>query len=993
MANIDEKYFEKFKKEIIESNNALDDFKNKFSDIKNIENELIEIQGLFGRREMRLLAELNTKAKTTLGLTNDEKKIRDELLALQEKYNDLTEKNKINQQALNKAFAAQNRELREGYGWIDKFQNKLSENGGNAFLKGFREIKYGALDIYKAIKKLAEPWSKADQAASNYAKSIGLSQKGMRQLRNDSINFVHSQAISSKYNKSIDELIKLQQSYASKVGRSISMTNKQKESLAAISSVMGDEMAADLTAKLENFGLSATEAGDRVGKMFSSATKKGLSFESISKNFLENIKIAQNYTFSNGLRGLASMAEKATAIKLNMSQASSFADKVSTVEGAIKTGAQLQVLGGTFAQYANPMNMLYESLNDLEGLQDRIVNMFGSLGTFNKETGEMKISAFNRLRIKQAAQATGMDYNNLFDMINTKGKRNAMGNLERQYGFTKDIQELLYNKATYNNETKQWGISGTNGKFIALDELKSRPDEINNLINVSKSESEDIKDIAQLLRSWNDSISGLGKQYDAAKAKGFSDLKIGDKLIGLINDIGSNVEILKNVMWALLGINIGKGLFNIFKGFSRLGKGLKGLSGMIGNLGNKNIIKNYKAPTVLDNIGRNKSGKLIYTSGKNKGQFVSKNLLDDIVDYRRQDLAKNGGKIGRRGIGRALPRLATKLGGKTGLKVLSKVGKFGGIATAGLADAVLTGINEFGGDSNHSTAKKIGRTVGTGIGGIAGALIGSFLGPLGTIAGGYLGSELGKWIGGGFSNDRRRNKKKNEFGLNDLKGDYSAAQLKRIKRYIDSGGDSNILKKKDINALKENGEYGIISQKVQMAKMVADSITIMSPNPIITSSNYTNEFRMAKGGLLNGPSHANGGMKIEGTNKSVEGGEFIVNKNSTKKYFSELKSINSDVSPIKPIEPMGKILKVTESISKDNSIYRNPEIKIQPIDINFNGSIKVDIGNKNIDITRELINSPSFIKSLTDLITKQININATGSFNKEQYRQKWNNLM
>ena len=102
------------------------------------------------------------------------------------------------------------------------------------------------------------------------------------------------------------------------------------------------------------------------------------------------------------------MARKATEINLNMSQAAAFADKVSTVEGTITTGAQLQVLGGPFAQMADPIGMLYESLNDMEGLQDRMVQMFGNLGSFQKsrkKKSSKEVCKATRNRIRRILRA------------------------------------------------------------------------------------------------------------------------------------------------------------------------------------------------------------------------------------------------------------------------------------------------------------------------------------------------------------------------------------------------------------------------------------------------------------------------------------------------------------------------------------------------------------------------------------------------------------
>ena len=62
-------------------------------------------------------------------------------------------------------------------------------------------------------------------------------------------------------------------------------------------------------------------------------------------------------------------------------------------------------------------------------------------------------------------------------------------------------------------------------------------------------------------------------------------------------------------------------------------------------------------------------------------------------------------------------------------------------------------------DTRMSGGKKAGRAVGAGLGSGAGAILGGILaGPLGAAIGGYAGEVLGTWIGGGFANQKRRNR-------------------------------------------------------------------------------------------------------------------------------------------------------------------------------------------------------------------------------------------
>lgn len=50
--------------------------------------------------------------------------------------------------------------------------------------------------------------------------------------------------------------------------------------------------------------------------------------------------------------------------------------------------------------------------------------------------------------------------------------------------------------------------------------------------------------------------------------------------------------------------------------------------------------------------------------------------------------------------------------------------------------------------------------------------------------------------------------------------------------------------------------------------------------------------KFAKGGLLEGPSHANGGIPVGNTGIEVEGGEFIINKQASKAFLPLLQAIN-----------------------------------------------------------------------------------------------------
>ncbi len=56
------------------------------------------------------------------------------------------------------------------------------------------------------------------------------------------------------------------------------------------------------------------------------------------------------------------------------------------------------------------------------------------------------------------------------------------------------------------------------------------------------------------------------------------------------------------------------------------------------------------------------------------------------------------------------------------------------------------------------------------------------------------------------------------------------------------------------------------------------------------------------GGLLRGKRHSQGGMRIEGSNIEVEGGEYVVNRESTSRNLGLVRYINSERRELKPAD-------------------------------------------------------------------------------------------
>lgn len=835
-------------------------------------------------------------------------------------------------------------------------------------VKPVKNLIDGLEGMYRVLEKFNDPWAKASHAASQYAKSVGLAKKGMDALRKSTIDNMVKSHIGINYNVSTDELLKLQENYTKAVGRNVRLSNADQENMAAMRAIIGEGKTTEFASQFENFGLSMSSTAEHMGKMFADASKAGISFEKYSDNVKQNISIAQNYTFKDGLKGLESMAKKATAIKMDMQMVANLAQKVSTVEGAIDVGAKLQVLGGPFAQAADPLGMLNEGLNDIEGLQDRVTRMIGQLGSFDKSTGEVKVSAFNKRRVAAAAEAMGMDYGKLMESVNANARR---GEVEKQLSASASASKLDDNmkELIKNNAEFKEGKAGVsiNGEWKSIDELGNGDYEA--LVAETQDQAADVKDIAKNLRSLVDKRQGVIKQRDANQAQLSEKLKIGELEGKLIDVIGQSNFLLKTWITIALANNIingirglaqtvdgAKDIFNfgksIFSGgknlFSRGGKtGFKIIGRRIGRgvtKGWQNIVGRTMQPSA--NMATNAASNVASRAATGTATRTAANAA---TRGAANAGAKASANVMGRGISRAGTRGAIKFLGKGGAKM---IGKAAG-PLAGVVGGAFTAFDEFGKENNHSTGRKVGATVGSTIGGIAGAAALSWIPVIGPIIGGAVGSWLGKTIGSGFANDKRRAKFKDKYGLGEsLKGDYSVKEIKEINKARVTGKIS----KKLMDKLADRGDTEMFKQIIEVQK--------------------TNKKENAE----------NNGARKGRISKNIRTAYFNI---GTSYFEGELfkKGSEKSISISRGFRENGKsggweaVKERSSSNSSNNAVTETQNSGKKDFNVNINGTLKLTSDNgQSVDIIGELRKNPQLLRSLADMISKEISTIDKGTY-------------
>ena len=332
---------------------------------------------------------------------------------------------------------------------------------------------YGAAagGLVQVFATLFEMYSKVDTAASKYARSVGGSSITMRKMRTE------AGRMATEFNKlgvrSYDaaEMIDTMAEYSVGLGRNLEYVSDS--SIKAMKDLKDFGIGMDVVNMFDTLGYSVETVSEKIGAIVGRAAGKGLNAKAVTDAMTQNLKLAQKYTFDRGMKSLEKMAQDAVSLKFNIQAAANFAEKVNTLEGATSVSASLSVLGGDFASLANPLELLYGGLQDIESLHNKMIGMTTNMVYFDKDKGQLDMSAFDKMRLRQAAQDMGVNYDDMANMAFGQYKdRMVDEQLGTKSNLTDDMKKYLRNIAEINEEGKlEYKIDG---KMIELDNLSEK---------------------------------------------------------------------------------------------------------------------------------------------------------------------------------------------------------------------------------------------------------------------------------------------------------------------------------------------------------------------------------------------------------------------------------------------------------------------------------------------------------------------------------------
>ena len=297
--------------------------------------------------------------------------------------------------------------------------------------------------------------------------------------------------------------------------RNVLATETQVSKLYASSKIL----SVDSKTLVENFasvGIETSKIGPSIEKSINYVQNLGLNAKSVVGDVANNMKLMNQFNFTDGVQGLTKMAAQASMLRFDMQATATFANKVMDPEEAIKMAAALQRLGVASGNLADPFSMMNDAINDPGALQDSLINATKQFTEFDEKTKTFKINPQGILTLREMAKETDVAYDTLAkSALAAADLDERLSAVNPSINFkNKDDKKLLANMATM----------GEGGEYVV--QIKDdKTGEINDkkLADITKEEFEKLrnapKTVEEIQKSQLGFIEGIATDLKSIVAK------------------------------------------------------------------------------------------------------------------------------------------------------------------------------------------------------------------------------------------------------------------------------------------------------------------------------------------------------------------------------------------------------------------------------------------------------------------------------------------
>lgn len=433
-------------------------------------------------------------------------------------------------------------------------------------------------DTYKALTKvtkkaveLGKEFSENDDTIRRTAVNIGVMGKQFDMLRK---NAYKAALVTQRIGVDAKELVESYGGYVDEVGRLIPLTVSAGKAMAYMSkgTNLGSQGAAQMAASMEVFGMSIEGTAGYVGDVVNMSEKLGVSSGKTLKILQQNLKKAQTVRFKGGVDGMAKMAAKSAALRMDMSATLDLANQLFEPEKAIETAATLQMMGGAFAKMADPIQLMFNARNNPAKLMEDLAAAAGSVAT-RMGDGTYDIPAMELQKLQEIAKQTGLSYEGMVEAAKTSARRNDIGKMlnpkikGENRDFIKSIAQM--------GKNGKFEV-GVDGKMVNISKLSQK--QVESLMSQDaslKKRAEQSQGFMTRLKNIFESLKNLAMSFFA----GMDSSPLG-KLLDQLGSGGGLAKLSDNVFQ--MGKEFGGFLTTVVQPF--LSQGLPMLGGLVGKL-------------------------------------------------------------------------------------------------------------------------------------------------------------------------------------------------------------------------------------------------------------------------------------------------------------------------------------------------------------------------------------------------------------------------
>lgn len=558
-----------------------------------------------------------------------------------------------------------------------------------------------ATALFRALKEVWKQLQLNDKIIKTTILNLGMSGTKAEMMRT---SFEQSAGFVTRLGGTLEDIQTIMEGYADETGRARALSAEMVKDIELIGkgTGLGVEQATRLGAQFELMGYDAKSTMEYVQGVVDTSERMGVNTTKVLKNINDNFKKLNTFTFQQGVKGFAQMAEYAEKFKIDIGDALNAATVAKSLEGAVDLAAQLQVMGGEFAK-TDPFEMLFLSRNDPAKFTEKIADMTKGVVTFRKMTDsagktvfEKFISPADRDRLANVAKSLGMEASQLTQIAERQAEIQKMRQQMQGMGLSEEQKKLIEGAATFDTKSGKFQVqlAGTMRDISTLTKDQAKAFEI---------EQVSLKERAKQAMTFDETLK-------------------------------ATIETLKSALLPLLrGINV------MLKPLSWIADQFSKLAGTWGGVA-------AAATTLLIAGGLWKTASILFNKGIEK--YVEGGL-NNILSNKK---SKSGSLFTKSGsVRKGAPELISAQGAASkgaGMKALGQGAGFGAAmvgAGAGIAIAA-TGISKLADsmskltDKQAETLKSIVGSLGLFIGIAAG--LAAAIGLLGTVAGVTAGPML-----------------------------------------------------------------------------------------------------------------------------------------------------------------------------------------------------------------------------------------------------------